>query len=189
MPCPCDSSTSTSLTTTRRPSFVSTPSAIATRTGSAALKMVQDHRWQMRDQFGVKLDNELHATDLVAGRGRQAVASRRDPSKYQRSLIFKNTLNTVASHPHSTLINVCLEYAGRLDAELDAWDRLFNRIDCRVDTLENTRLAWCGTGPRRRLRQRRFVTSGAPAPAVRRSDSKRARPCPDHATIGRYSDA
>jgi len=56
---------------------------------AVALKMVQEHRREMRDKFGVKLTYQLHATDLVAGRGRPAGKGRPDPTKYQRSLIFK----------------------------------------------------------------------------------------------------
>ncbi len=49
--------------------------------------------------------------------------------KHARSLIFRDLLALVAELPEVTVFNVCLEVRGRKDPQLDAWNRLLNRID------------------------------------------------------------
>ena len=46
----------------------------------------------------------------------------------------------VASLPDLMVINVCLEVAGRKNPQLDAWDRLLNRIERMLLEVERREL-------------------------------------------------
>jgi hypothetical protein len=50
-------------------------------------------------------------------------------TKWRRSRIFLELLELVASLPDSHLLCVALDSAGRRDPQLDAWDRLLNRLN------------------------------------------------------------
>jgi hypothetical protein len=93
---------------------------------SAAFKMVKDHRKALKEEHGVFMRKEIHARELVSGRGR---ISDKIIGKGMRNMIFAGLLKLVASLPHVWIFNVCLESAGRVDVELDAWERLLNRIE------------------------------------------------------------
>jgi hypothetical protein len=87
---------------------------------------VRAHRVHLRDHFGIRLRREIHAHELVSGRGRlgpQVIG------KWQRASIFLGLLRLVAKLPSVMLFNVCLERKNHKDAQMDAWDRLINRIE------------------------------------------------------------
>src|SRR6185503_5604701 len=59
--------------------------------------MVREHRVNLKKDFGIFLRKEIHARDLIKGRGRISPIS---ISKWERSRIFHNLLNLVASLPN-----------------------------------------------------------------------------------------
>lgn len=92
----------------------------------ACLKLAQDHKKNLKRNYGLLYRREWHATDLVSGRGRIAD---KDISKYVRSRIFRGLLQLIAQMPGVMLFNICLDQIGKRDAETLAWDRLLNRIE------------------------------------------------------------
>lgn len=98
-----------------------------------AFQMVKDHRAQLKADHGVLLRKEIHARDLVAGRGRLGP---KDIGKWQRSRIFHGLLGLVARLPKVRLFNVALPFKGEADPQLKAWDRLLNRIDRTLRDVE-----------------------------------------------------
>jgi Protein of unknown function (DUF3800) len=88
--------------------------------------MVREHRVNLKKDHGVYLRKEIHARDLVAGRGK---ISDRVIGKWQRSRIFQGLLTLVASLPGVRIFNVCLNVADHADPQMVAWDRIVNRIE------------------------------------------------------------
>ncbi|WP_283745778.1 DUF3800 domain-containing protein [Sideroxydans sp. CL21] len=103
-------------------------SAIGIRHGDwhECFSRLRQHRALLKQDFGIFLRKEIHAHEFVSGRGR---VSEQLIGKYQRSRIFDQLLSSVAQLPNAMLINVCLDVKGRSDPQLDAWDRLTNRIE------------------------------------------------------------
>jgi len=89
-------------------------------------KMVHEHRRNLKQDHGVFIRKEIHAHELVGGRGNIASDV---INKHARSRIFLGLLNLIAQMPNVMLFNVCLEVTGRRDPQLDAWERLLNRIE------------------------------------------------------------
>ncbi len=87
---------------------------------------IRQHRALLKQDFGIFLRKEIHAHEFVSGRGR---ISEQIIGKHQRSRIFDQLLSSVAQFPNVMLINICLDVKGRKDPQLDAWDRLTNRIE------------------------------------------------------------
>ncbi len=99
-------------------------------------RLVREHRSLLKEDYGVFIRKEIHARDLVSGRGR---ISEQVIGKHARSRIFHGLLRLVATLPEVVLFNICLERKGRRDPQLDAWDRLLNRIErtmLHIDTTE-----------------------------------------------------
>jgi hypothetical protein len=94
---------------------------------------VRQHRSFLKEQYGIFLRKEIHAHEFVAGRGRIAPVP---IGKYDRSRIYEGLLGLVSALPNVILINVCLEQKGRKNAQLDAWDRMVNRIERLMVKLE-----------------------------------------------------
>ena len=61
-------------------------------------------------------------------------------TKHDRSRIFEGLLGLVASLPNVMVINVCLQTSGRANPQLDAWDRLLNRIERTLLEIERREL-------------------------------------------------
>jgi len=89
-------------------------------------KRVRQHRALLKQDYGIFIRKEIHAHEFVSGRGK---VSEQIVSKYQRSRIFDQLLSSIAQLPNVMLINICLDVKGRSDPQLDAWDRLVNRIE------------------------------------------------------------
>jgi hypothetical protein len=87
---------------------------------------VRAHRNQLKQDYGLFLRKEVHAHELVSGRGR---LSDKIISKYERSRILFGLLRLTAQLPQVILINICLDVRGRSNPQMDAWDRLINRIE------------------------------------------------------------
>ena len=87
---------------------------------------VQEHRRLLKQDHGIFVRKEIHAHELVGGRGQIAD---RVVNKHTRSRIFHGLLRLVAELPDVLVFNVCLDVKGRRDPQLDAWDRLLNRVE------------------------------------------------------------
>src|SRR5678816_4624915 len=87
---------------------------------------IRQHRVILKQDHGIYLRKEIHAQEFVSGRGHISTAM---VTKHERSRIFEGLLALVASLPNVLVINICLEMPGRADPQLDAWDRLLNRIE------------------------------------------------------------
>lgn len=101
-----------------------------------AFEMVKAFRSELREKYGVQTNVEIHARDLVAGRGtlgRDRRGNRLEFSRRMRADIYSSLLKLISTLPSVHIINVCLDVAGRQDPELDAWDRLFNRMERTAD--------------------------------------------------------
>jgi hypothetical protein len=98
---------------------------------------VRQHRVNLKNDHGIFLRKEIHARDFVAGRGN---VSTQTIGKWQRSRIFHDLLQLVATLPEVWIFNVCLETAKYDDPQLKAWDRLLNRIERTMLELENVEL-------------------------------------------------
>lgn len=98
---------------------------------------VRQHRAVLKQDHGIFLRKEVHAQEFVSGRGRISASI---ISKHDRSRIFDGLLKLVASLPNVMVINICLDIAGRRDPQLDAWDRLLNRIERTLFEMERREL-------------------------------------------------
>jgi hypothetical protein len=87
---------------------------------------VREHRVNLKKDHGIYLRKEIHARDLVKGRGR---IGPKPIGKWQRSRIFLGLLKLIASLPGVRIFNVCLNVADHVDPQMVAWDRLMNRIE------------------------------------------------------------
>lgn len=99
--------------------------------------LVREHRVRLREDYGFFLNKEIHARDLVHGRGR---LSNSVITKWQRSRIFLGLLRLVASLPTVQVFNICLEKKNRPDPQMQAWDRLMNRIERTMRAYEEKEL-------------------------------------------------
>lgn len=109
---------------------------------------VRQHRQMLKQDFGIYLRKEIHAHEFVSGRGR---ISDKTIGKHERSRIFYQLLSSVSALPNVMLINICLDVQGRADPQLDAWNRLLNRIERTIVESE-----------RRELQKRRHLLSQMP---------------------------
>lgn len=103
----------------------------------AAFEMVKAHRANLKQTDGIFVRKEIHARDFTKGRGHIAPTV---VTKYRRSQIFGGLLDLVAKLPDVGVFNVCLEVARHPDPQLEAWDRLVNRI-CRTMLTFETRFS------------------------------------------------
>ncbi len=99
---------------------------LKTSTWRIAFDAVKEYRRGLKESDSVLMRAEIHARDLTRGRGQLGPEV---VSKWRRSRIFLELLQVVASLPDAHLINVCLDRSGRRDPQLDAWDRLLNRLN------------------------------------------------------------
>jgi hypothetical protein len=99
--------------------------------------LVREHRKKLKQDHGIFLRKEIHATDFVAGRGR---ISDREIGKWERSRIFFGLLELVARLPKVLCFNVCLDNSNHPDPEMTAWDRIINRIERTLLEFENREL-------------------------------------------------
>lgn len=90
------------------------------------LSRVRQHRMILKQDHGIFLRKEIHAHEFVSGRGR---ISEQELGKYRRTQIFEGLLRLVAQLPNVMVINVCLGCTGRANPQMDAWNRLLNRIE------------------------------------------------------------
>ncbi len=99
---------------------------------------VRDWRREVRNCYGIPTDRELHACDLLAGRGklaRQGNADRRLSPKHGAE-VFLSGLRVVEDAARSIggveVVNVCLHKPDVKGYERVSLDRLLNRINSSV---------------------------------------------------------
>lgn len=88
--------------------------------------LVREHREMLKRDHGIFMRKEIHSAEFVTGRGR---IPDRTIGKHERSRIFRGWLRLIARLPKVMVINVCLDVPGSKDVQLQAWDRLLNRIE------------------------------------------------------------
>src|SRR5687768_7113630 len=71
-------------------------------------QIVKEHRKALRFDHGIYIRKEIHARELVSGRGR-IVPEPKVISKGQRVMIFYNLLRLVASLPNVWVFNVAMD--------------------------------------------------------------------------------
>src|SRR5579884_2745947 len=106
--------------------FCLTALGLKVGTWRVAFEAVKQYRIGLKQSDGFLLRKEIHARELTRGRGSvgpQVIG------KWRRSRIFYELLQLTAALPDVHLFNVCLDRTGRADAQLDAWDRLLNRLN------------------------------------------------------------
>jgi Protein of unknown function (DUF3800) len=108
---------------------------ILDRNWHECFRLVREHRNVLKQDHGLFIRKEIHARELVSGRGR---ISDQVVGKHTRTRIFHGLLQLVATLPETMLFNVCLERQGRRDPQLDAWDRLLNRIERTMLHVDNS---------------------------------------------------
>jgi len=115
-------------------------SAISIRHGhwNDCFKLVREMRVELKTKYGLYLRKEIHAHELLAGRGN---ISTRVVGKWERSRIFFAMLQLVAKLPSVKVFNVCIDKKGTSDPQLLAWDRLINRIERTMRNFEETELS------------------------------------------------
>jgi hypothetical protein len=89
----------------------------------ACFRSVKAFRQDIKQEHGIPLHTEMHATDFVAGRG--SLGSKQVVYKGTRCNIFKSALQLVAALPGVSIINVC----GPRSKEDTAFEYLLNRVN------------------------------------------------------------
>jgi hypothetical protein len=100
-------------------------------------ELVKEHRRQLKQDYGLFLRKEIHATDFVKGRGKISSAN---IGKWERSRIFFGLLQLVSRLPKVLVFNVCLDVSKYDDPQMVAWDRMLNRIERTLKEFENREL-------------------------------------------------
>jgi hypothetical protein len=90
-------------------------------------RMLKEYRTDLRKRYGVFVRRELHATELVGGRGQ---ISDRVVTKHQRSVIFDETIQLVARMPDIKILNAC----GPRNSKAVLFERLVNRINRTLES-------------------------------------------------------
>lgn len=99
---------------------------------------VRDWRLALKERYAVPTDRELHACDLLAGRGKMARIDGADRrlSPSRGAEIFAQGLRLVEEAARTTggveVVNVCLRKAEVMAYERASLDRLLNRINASV---------------------------------------------------------
>ena len=96
--------------------------------------LIREHRLKLKADYGIPLYKEMHARDLVRGRGQ--LCKTKAIGKWERSQIFVGLLHLITRLPTVLLFNVCLPQAGFSDAQIAAWDRMMNRIERTMKAFE-----------------------------------------------------
>lgn len=95
-----------------------------------AFDQAKEFRRRLKDKYGVYIKKELHATDLVGGRGKYGP---KPIAKYDRAQIFRETLEFVVPLPDCEILNVCIAVPGcPVDPYLRAFERMLNRIQANL---------------------------------------------------------
>jgi hypothetical protein len=88
---------------------------------------IKDYRVHLQRKYGIPLSKEIHARDLIGGRGYLRLNG--TVPRWSRPIIFEGMLKVAGSMPSARLFNVCLNSKNFVNVQLTAWDRMLNRID------------------------------------------------------------
>jgi len=109
-------------------------------------------RQELRSSLGVRMSAELHATELLGGRGQLA---QYPVHGTERLSIFAEALQHLASMEGVHVINVSVRHSRGLPdlnaLEERAWNRLFNRINRTGEAQERRALLICDEGKEEKL--------------------------------------
>lgn len=101
-------------------------------------RRIRDWRLELQEQYGVPVDRELHACDLLAGRGRLARIDGTDRrlAPERGAEVFTGGLRVIENAARAfggvEVVNVCLRKPDVRDYERASLDRLLNRINSSV---------------------------------------------------------
>jgi hypothetical protein len=95
---------------------------------------IKAYRMRLKEEHGIFLRTELHATNFVRGSGH---IGNQVITKWQRSRIFLENLRLVARLPGVMLFNIGLPNKGISETQMQAWDRLTNRIERTMREMED----------------------------------------------------
>ena len=118
--------------------YVRTALGVDAERWNALHQRVLDWRLELRERYAVPIDRELHACDLLAGRGKLARIDGADRrlSPGQGAEIFMDGLRVIESAARSLggveVVNVCLRKPDVKGYERVSLDRLLNRINSSV---------------------------------------------------------
>ena len=118
--------------------YVRTALGVDTERWNALHQRVLDWRLELRDRYAVPVDRELHACDLLAGRGKLAHDGNTDRrlAPEQGVEIFTGGLRVIEDAARTIggveVVNVCLRKPDVRGYERASLDRLLNRINTSV---------------------------------------------------------
>ncbi|MDE2802756.1 MAG: DUF3800 domain-containing protein [Chloroflexota bacterium] len=154
---------------------------------------VRNWRLELEERYGVPTERELHACDLLAGRGKLARIDGADRrlAPEQGAEIFTQGLRLVEEAARATggveVVNVCLRKAQVMAYERVSLDRLLNRINTSVAVADRHAFLIFDEGREEmaarlygRLRSRNLV----PSKYERWEDGARSRDIPIARVIG-----
>jgi hypothetical protein len=100
---------------------------------------VKEFRRDLRKQYGIRMYEEFHATDFVAGRGN---ISNQIVTKFTRCNIFQQMLALVSGLQNCKIINAVFKHG------YDGWafERILNRINVGMKKWESTAMIFCDQG-------------------------------------------
>jgi Protein of unknown function (DUF3800) len=126
---------------------------------SACFQRIKDFRRALRASDGIYVHKELHATDLIGGRGRIADVP---ISKPRRARIFMEAVKVVSNLPGVKLMNACFPAN---EDEL-ALERLLNRIQVNMERSNSHAIIICDEGKEdgyTRLRRKMAIHNPIPS--------------------------
>ena len=114
-----------------REKFILSAIRISSECWREAFEETKEFRHRLRDDYGIYVKKELHATDLVGGRREYAP----EPiTKYQRSQVFRETLEFIVTLPSVEILNVSIRVPGcPVDPYIRAFERMVNRIQAHLE--------------------------------------------------------
>jgi Protein of unknown function (DUF3800) len=106
----------------------------------ASYSTLTSFRTSLKQSHGIATRVELHATDLLGGRG--TLGTKKTIPKWIRAEIFKDTLRLIAALPGAKLLNAC----DRSRDEYLLLERLLNRISTCARKANGCAIVMCDEG-------------------------------------------
>lgn len=150
-------------------------SALAIHDGAwrDAFDRIKQWRHRLRDTQGILVHKELHAVELVAGRGR---ISSTTVGKWHRCGIYKSGLALLTTLPTAKVFNACSSWSPE-----QSFERLLNRINRTMQAWNDRAILICDEGDEpgfTRLARKMHVYNPIPSQFGAWQDGKRARHIP-----------
>jgi len=112
--------------------------AIPASSWKATFARVKTWRRELKEQYGILVTREFHATEFVGGRGRLGPDI---VSKYHRSLIFRNAFELMNSLDGVRVFSSC-----RTSRPEWAFERLITRVQKTMETWDSHAVIICDEG-------------------------------------------